>query len=69
MLGEISQKKRNTVCFDLYVESKKWNKWMNITKEKQTYRYREQTSGYRRGDETGEEQGKYMEWRGTNYYV
>ena len=22
-LGEISQKKRNTVCFDLYVESKK----------------------------------------------
>ena len=27
-------------------------------KEKQTYRYREQTSGYRRGDETEEEQDK-----------
>lgn len=33
---------------------------MNITKEKQTYRYREQTSGYRRGDEMGEEQDKYI---------
>ena len=29
-LGEISQKKRNSVCFDLYVESKKneTNEWI-----------------------------------------
>ena len=29
-----------------YVESKKYNKPVNITKKKQTYRHREQTSGY-----------------------
>ena len=30
----------------LHVESKKYNKLMNITKKKQTYRYVEETSGY-----------------------
>jgi len=49
-LGEISQKKRNTVCFDLYVKSKKWNKWMNISNPKQTHKYREQTSDYQWGE-------------------
>ena len=28
MLSEISQRKTNTVCYHLYVESKKWNKCM-----------------------------------------
>ena len=45
MLNEISQTKRNTVWYHLYVESKH-NKLVTITKEKQTHRYREQTSGY-----------------------
>ena len=35
MLSEISQTKTNTVWFHLYVESKKQNKWTNITKHKQ----------------------------------
>ena len=39
----------------LYVESKKYNKLVNITK-KQTHRYREQTSGYQCGEGTGEGQ-------------
>ena len=41
----------NTVC--LYVESKKYNKLVNITKKKQTHRYREQASGYQWGGGRG----------------
>ena len=37
MLSEASQ--TNTVCYHSYVESKKYNKLVNITKEKQTHRY------------------------------
>ena len=40
MLSEVSQRKTNTVCFPLYVESKKI-KQENIIKQKQTHRYRE----------------------------
>ena len=45
MLSEISRTKTNTV-YHLYVESKKYYKLMDITKKKQTHRYKEQTSGY-----------------------
>ena len=38
------------VWYHLYVESKKYNKLVNITKKKQTHRYREQTGGYQMGD-------------------
>ena len=31
---------------------------MNITKQKQTPRYREQTNGYQWGEESGEEQDR-----------
>ena len=34
MLSEISQRKTKTVCFHLYVESKEWNKWTNIARQK-----------------------------------
>ena len=45
MLIKISQKEKdNTVWFDLYVESKNQNKWTNITKQKQSYSYKEKTS-------------------------
>ena len=46
MLHEITQRKTNTVCFPLYVESTKQNEYMNTTEEKQIHKYREQTSGY-----------------------
>ena len=46
MLSEISQTEKYKY---LYVGSKKQNKWTNITKEKQSYRYREQTGGCQRG--------------------
>ena len=36
----------NTARYHSYVESKKYNKLVNITKMKQTQRYREQTNGY-----------------------
>ena len=39
------------------MESKKYNKLVNITEKKQIHRYREQTSGYQWGEERGE--GKY----------
>ena len=52
-LSEISQRKTNTVwCFS-YMKSKKCNKLVNITKKKQTHRYREQTSGYQWGEGSG----------------
>ena len=28
MLSEVSQRKTNTVCYHLYVESKKYNEWI-----------------------------------------
>ena len=65
MLSEISQRKTNAVKYHLYVESKKYNKLVNKTKEKQIHRYREQTNGYQwdggqyRGGGVG----------GTNYKV
>ena len=49
------QRKTNTVWYHLYVESKKYNKLVNITKKKQTHRYREQTGGYQRGKGMGKE--------------
>ena len=46
MLSKVRQKRINTVSFHFFVESKKYNKLVNITKKKQTHRYNEQTSGY-----------------------
>ena len=56
MLSEISQRKTNTVWYHLYVESKKYNKLVNIIKTKQTHRYREETRGYQWGEGRGEGQ-------------
>ena len=42
---------------------------MYITKQKQTYRYRRQTSGYQWGEERGEGKKRDMGLRDTNYYV
>ena len=43
ILIEISQRKTNTVLYHLYVQSEKQNKLVNMTKQKQTHIYREQT--------------------------
>ena len=40
---------------------------MNITKQKQTHRYREHTGGHEQREESGEVKGGVL--RGTNYYV
>ena len=47
----------------------KYNKIVNITKQKQTHRFREQASGYqwREGRREGQDRGRGL--RGTNYYV
>ena len=43
---------------------------MNVyLKQKQTHRYRKQTSGYQREEEKGEGQIRGMGLRDTNYYV
>ena len=42
---------------------------VNITKKKQTHRYREQTSGYQWGEGSGEGQCRGRGLRGTNYYT
>ena len=66
MLSEISQRKTNTVWYHLYVESKKYNRLVNITKKRQTHRYRAQTSGYQGGGE-GHYRGRGV--GGANYWV
>ena len=45
MLSEINQRKTNTVCYHLYMESKKYNK-LNITEKKQTHMYSEPARSY-----------------------
>ena len=68
MLSEISQRKTNSVCYHLYVESRKI-KLMNITKKKQTHKYRKQTSGYWWGEGSWEGQDRGRGFRRKNYYV
>ena len=64
-LNEANQRNMDTIYFHFYVEPKKQNKQMNITKEKQTHTYREQISGCHWG---GERRGKRARrGRGTNY--
>ena len=46
MLSKIHQRNTNTVWYHLHMESKKYNKLVNISKKKQTHVYGEQTSGY-----------------------
>ena len=45
------------------------NKLVNIAENKQTSRYREETSGYQGGKGRKEGQDKCRELRGTNNYV
>ena len=52
----VRQRKTNIIGYHLYVESKKYNKLVNITKKTQTHRYIEQTSGYKWGEGRGKGQ-------------
>ena len=49
------------------MESKKQSKVVNITKKKQTHRYREQTSGFQREEGKGAGQYRGRGLRDTNY--
>ena len=49
------------------MESKKYNKLANITKKKQTHRYREQASGYQWGEARGKGQYRGRGLKGINY--
>ena len=69
ILSEISHTKTNTVCYHLHVKSKRYNKGMNITKQKQICQYREQTSGYELGEGRGDGQERCRRLRGTKSYV
>ena len=68
MLSEISQIEKDKYCMiSLICGIYKYNKVVNITKKKQTHRYREQTRGYHWGEGRGEGQYRGRELRGTNY--
>ena len=58
MLSEMSQRKTNTYCMLSLMlwNLKEYSKLVNVTKRKQTHRYREQTSGYQWGERKGEGQ-------------
>ena len=51
------------------MDSKKYNKLVNITKKKQTHRYREQTSSYQWGEGRRERKYRVRGLRGTSYEV
>ena len=53
----------------LYIFTYMWNleKQTNITKQKQTHRYREQTGGCQRRGESKDGQSMWRRIRGTNY--
>ena len=65
-LSEICQTKTSAVCYHLYVESKKYNKLVNITKKQQTNS--EQTSGHQWG-KCREGQNRSRGVGNTNYWV
>ena len=62
MLNEKSQIKTKTVWYHLYVEPKKQNRLVNITKKKQTHKYR-----VGRGKREGQDRGRGF--KGTNHYI
>ena len=47
----------------------KYSKWVNITKKKQTHRYREETVGDQWGEGGREGPIRDQGLRGTNYYI
>ena len=55
--------------YHLYVESEKYNKLVNITKQKWTHRYREEASGSRRGRGRWEGLDRCTGLRGTDCYT
>ena len=58
MLSEVkSEKDKYYIILLICRSKKKYNKLMNKTKKKQTYRYREQNSGYQRGGRRGNTRG------------
>ena len=62
-----ADRKRNTVWFHLYVESKKQNKWTNKTKQERTHRYREQTGGCQKGEGSGDRLNRVRGLRVINF--
>ena len=60
LLSEVKSEKDKYYIILLICRSKKkkkYNKLMNKTKKKQTYRYREQNNGYQRGGRRGNTRG------------
>ena len=59
LLSEVKSEKDKYYIILLICRSKKkkYNKLMNKTKNKQTYRYREQNNGYQRGGRRGNTRG------------
>ena len=68
MLSEINQTKTNTVCYQLYVESKKIQQTSEHNKT-ETDAQIQRTSGYQWGEGSREEQDRGRGLRSTNYYV
>ena len=69
ILSEISQTKKDKYCwYHLYVESKKYSKLVNKTKQKPTHRYRKQTSGYWSAEGRAETQYRVMGFKKKGYY-
>ena len=48
-----ADRERQILYYITYVWNQNYNKLVNITKKKETHRYREQTSGYQWGEGSG----------------
>ena len=69
MLHEISQTEKNQILGDITCMCNLKNKTNVYAKEKHTYRYRKQTSGYQWGEGREEGQDRNMELSDINYCV
>ena len=70
MLSQLSQTENdNTVWYDLYMESKKHNKLVTITKKNQVHMYRGQICGYQWGERSEEGHYRGRRLRSTNDYI
>ena len=66
---QVRQRNTNIVCYNLYVEPKKYNKLMNIAKKQQTHRHRTNQWLAVLGERRGEVKYRSRGLRGTNYHV
>ena len=69
ILREVRKRMTNTIWYHLYVESKIWQKWTYLPKQKQIHRHRKQTCGCQGVGVVGEGGIGSLGLADANYYI